>query len=174
MVSSQFSLVVHLYVRIFEVQLRFINHSLWYLWSGFIHFEIINAYYSIIYCHIYTIPFDWLFFSILKFFIRILLFQISDSISAKFVSISNSFYKNDPYALQEDICKPVGLLTSCLLPSPYDTQCFCISGFLSSDIQPSSLLAWLKAFPQSHLMSKTSYNNTTIMALLQMPFLLSR
>ena len=75
---------------------------------------------------------------------------------------------------QEDIFKPGVRLTSCFFPFTYDMPCFCISRFLSSNIPPSSSLAWLKVSPQSHLMSKASYNNTTTMAQLQMPFSLSR
>ena len=75
---------------------------------------------------------------------------------------------------QEDICKPGGCLTPCRLPFPYDTPCFCISGFFYSNIPPSISLAWLKAFPQSYLMSKKSYNNTTTMDQLRVPFSLSR
>ena len=77
-------------------------------------------------------------------------------------------------AIQEDVCKPEGRLISFRLHFPYDTLCFCISGFLSLNIPPSSSLAWLEAFPQSHLISKTSYNNTTTMDQLRMPFSLSR
>ena len=51
---------------------------------------------------------------------------------------------------------------------------FCISMILSSNIGLSILLAWMKASPQSHLMSKTSYNNMTKMAQFRMPFSLSR
>ena len=57
-------------------------------------------------------------------------------------------------AIQEDVCKPEGRLISFRLHFPYDTLCFCISGFLPLNIPPSSSLAWLEAFPQSHLISK--------------------
>ena len=76
--------------------------------------------------------------------------------------------------LKEGICKHGGCLTSWRLPFPYNAPWFCISGLLSSNITPASSLAWLKASPQSHLMSKTSKNNTTIRAQLRMSFSLSR
>ena len=72
------------------------------------------------------------------------------------------------------ICKSVGHLTSLGFPFPYDTPWFCISMFLFVNIQLSISLDWLKAFPQSHLRSKTSYKNTTTIAELRMPFSLSR
>ena len=76
--------------------------------------------------------------------------------------------------MQEDICKPGVCLTSFRLSFSYGTPRFCISGFLPSNIPPSSSLAWLKSSLQSHLMSKTSYNNTTTMSQLRMPYSLSR
>ena len=75
---------------------------------------------------------------------------------------------------QEDICKPGVRLTYFRVPFTYDTPCFCISGFFSSNILPPRSLSWLKAFSQSHLMSKTSCNNTTTMSQLRMKCLLSR
>ena len=50
----------------------------------------------------------------------------------------------------------------------------CISRFLSSNILTSRSLAWLKAFPKIHLVSKTANNNMTTMDQLRLPFVLSR
>ena len=91
-----------------------------------------------------------------------------------FVTLRNCIFVTYGHVAQEDICKPGGHLTYFCLPSPYDTPCFCISGFLFSNIIPSRSLAWLKSSPQSHLMSKTSYNNTTTITQLRVPFSLSR
>ena len=88
--------------------------------------------------------------------------------------ISTIFLAIKTAIIQEDICKPVVCLMSCRFPFPCDMPFFCISGFLSSNIPPSSSLAWMKDFPKIHLMSKYSYNNTTKMAQLRMPFSLSR
>ena len=92
----------------------------------------------------------------------------------RFLHRSKGFQGPTHSTLQEGICKPGGCLTSFHLLFPYNMPCFCRSRFLSLNIPPSRFLAWLKAFPQSHLMSKTSYNNTTKMAQLRMPFSLSR
>ena len=76
--------------------------------------------------------------------------------------------------VQEDICKPGVRLTSFGFSFPYDTPFFCIYGLFYSNTPLSSSLDWLKAFSQSHLMSKTWHNNTTTMAQLRIPFSLSR
>ena len=76
--------------------------------------------------------------------------------------------------LQEDICRYRYRLTSFSLPFTYNTPCCCISGFFSPNIPSSRSLDWLKAFPQSHLMSKTSYNITMTMSYFRVPFSLSR
>ena len=71
---------------------------------------------------------------------------------------------------QDDICKYGYLLTSCHLPFPYDLPWFCVYMSVSSNIPLPRSMDWMKASPQSHLMSKTLYNNTTTMAQLWMPF----
>ena len=91
--------VVHLYVRIFYVQLHFkiIYYNIYIGFYTFCYNKYLSLYHLM--SHIYITPFDWLFFHNFSVFLLVFLFQISDLISANSLLFRIHFTKIIPCSL---------------------------------------------------------------------------